>query len=265
MAKRILITGATDGIGYETAKKLAGLGHALLVHGRSSDKLARTKEELLAVPGAGPIETYQADLSDLSAVKEMATAIAEDHPSLDVIINNAGVYKLPDPITKSGQDARFVVNTVAPYLLTKLLMPLLSPNSRVVNLSSAAQSAVDLSALAGRRTLSDGQAYGQSKLAILMWSFALADQMGAGGPVFIAVNPGSFLGTKMVKDAYGMQGNDISVGADVLARAALSEEFAGASGKYFDNDSHRFASPHPDGMDAEKNAAVVAAIEALII
>ena len=84
------------------------------------------------------------------------------------------------------------------------------------------------------------------------------------GPVVVAVNPASFLGTKMVKEAYGTSGNDIGIGADILARAATSDEFATASGRYYDNDAGRFADPHPDALDPHKNAAIVDLIESLL-
>ncbi|MHA3980223.1 SDR family NAD(P)-dependent oxidoreductase [Halovulum sp. GXIMD14794] len=195
MAKTILITGATDGIGLEPAKLLAADSHHLLLHGRNPDKLA-SAERAVAARSAAAVETFAADLSRLEDVRALAKAVRANHANLDVLINNAGVYRIPQPIAENGQDLRFVVNTVAPYLLTHLLLPLLGDGSRVVNLSSAAQGTVDLAALAGRRRVSDMEAYAQSKLALTMWS----QQMGAGkGPVMIAVNPGSLLATKMVK------------------------------------------------------------------
>lgn len=194
----------------------------------------------------------------------LASAIGEEHSRLDVLINNAGVFKIPNPLTADGFDLRFIVNTVAPYLLTNRLLPLMSPEGRVINLSSAAQAAVSLEALAGKVRLDDNEAYAQSKLALTMWTFHLAQSLGDEGPTIVAVNPASFLASKMVKDAYGVQGNDLGVGADILVRAALSEEFAGASGRYFDNDSGQFAPPHPDALDARKNERLVQAIEAVL-
>ena len=251
--KTILITGSTDGIGRETANLLAAEGHRVLLHGRNPDKLA-----------AWDGETYAADLSDLSQVRALADAVSDKHDHLDVLINNAGVYTVRDPVTDDGLDVRFVVNTIAPYLLTQRLLPLLGTQGRVINLSSAAQSPVDLQALTGDAGLSDGTAYAQSKLALTMWSSSLARSLGDGGPTIIAVNPGSMLGTKMVKDAYGVAGADIRIGAEILGRAALDDEFAKASGQYYDNDAGRFAAPPSDGRDPERCDAVVRAIEALL-
>ncbi|MEO0949637.1 MAG: oxidoreductase, partial [Cyanobacteria bacterium J06641_5] len=130
--------------------------------------------------------------------------------------------------------------------------------------SSAAQSPVNLEALAGRVQLADGAAYAQSKLALTMWSRILGLSLQEDGPAIVAVNPGSLLGSKMVKEAFGMAGGDLRIGAEILTRAALSDEFAAASGQYFDNDSGRFASPHPDALDPQKSQAVLRAIEATL-
>ena len=91
-----------------------------------------------------------------------------------MLINNAGVYKTPDPVTQDGLDVRFVVNTIAPYLLTQRLLPAMRPSGRVVNVTSAAQVPVNLEALAGRVRLDDMAAYAQSKLGLVMWSRAIA-------------------------------------------------------------------------------------------
>jgi len=167
----------------------------------------------------------------MAAVEELAKAVAEKHANIDVMINNAGVFSTPDPITPDGLDVRFAVNTIAPYQLTKRLLPLLGNSGRVINLSSAAQATVDYDALAGQGRLPDGAAYAQSKLALTMWSRSMALALKDDGPAIIAVNPKSFIGSKMVKQAYGVAGGDLRIGAEILGRASLSDEFAGASGK----------------------------------
>lgn len=264
MQKTILVTGSTDGIGLETAKMLVSQGHTVLLHGRNPAKLADAKKMLSAMQGRGRVESYVADLSRLADVEALAKAVTEKHAKLDVLINNAGVYSAPDPVTPDGLDVRFAVNTIAPYLLTQRLLPLLGASGRVINLSSAAQSPVDPKALAGQVSLSDGAAYSQSKLALTVWSRSLALSLKDDGPAIIAVNPGSMLGSKMVKQAFGVDGGDIRVGAEILTRAALADDFAAASGEYFDNDSGQFASPHPDALDPRKSEEIVRAIEAVL-
>lgn len=264
MSKRILITGSTDGIGLETAKSLVSLGHHVLLHGRNADKLAAVEASLKASFDSPKIESYVADLSRIPEVESLANAVAEKHGNLDALINNAGVFVVPEPVTPEGLDLRFVVNTIAPYLLTQRLLPLLGESGRVINLSSAAQARVNLDALAGNRRLDNNEAYAQSKLALTAWSRNLAISLGDKGPVIIAVNPGSFLGSKMVKEAYGSPGKDLSIGAEILTRAVLDDEFADASGKYFDNDAGRFASPHLDALDPSKGTEIVQTIEVIL-
>ena len=264
MKKTILVTGATDGIGLETAEMLISSGHNVLIHGRSPAKLEKVETTLNALPGGGRVESYVSDLSRMADVKALAETVAAKHTEIDVLINNAGVYNAANPITEDGLDVRFAVNTIAPYLLTQLLLPLLGSSSRVINLSSAAQFPVDPEALAGRRELSDGAAYAQSKLALTMWSRHMALSLKGDAPAIIAVNPRSMLGSKMVKQAYGVVGSDLRIGAEILCRAALSDEFAAATGRYFDNDTGQFASPHPDALDQRKCDEIVRIIDLIL-
>lgn len=264
MTKTILITGSTDGIGLETAKLLVSQGHRVLLHGRNPTKLEAAAKSLSALPGS--VETYVADLSRMTDVVSLAQAVTENHATLDVLINNAGVLKTPDTVTPDGLDVRFVVNAIAAYLLTQKLRPLLPTSGRIINVSSAAQSPVNLEALAGRVQLTeDFTAYAQSKLALTMWSRSLALSHQGDGLVIIAVNPGSMLGSKMVQEGFGVAGGDLRIGADILARAALADEFAAASGQYFDNDQGQFASPHADTLDSQKCQKVVDTIETILV
>ena len=255
MKKTILITGSTDGIGLETAKLLAAKGHRILLHGRNPEKL-----ETAAKAVDADTDIYVADLSRIEDVKSLVAAIARDHPTLDVLINNAGIFKTSKPLTPEGLDIRFVVNTIAPYMLTRRLLPSMKHDGRVINLSSAAQAPVNIRALHGGERLSDMEAYAQSKLALTMWSSAMAKDL-PDGPMIVAVNPGSLLASKMVKEGFGVAGNSLSIGAEILCRAALSDEFAAATGKYFDNDAGAFGEPHPDALDPAKVRDVIEAIE----
>ena len=265
MQKTILITGATDGIGLETAKALTQQGHHVLIHGRNPAKVHKVVTALSRLSKNAIIESYIADLSTLSEVEALATQIKSNHKRLDILINNAGVYKVSEVTTSDNLDVRFVVNTIAPYLLTQELLPLLDATGRIVNLSSAAQSTVDLEALISPNAGElDGPIYAQSKLALTMWSINLAHQLGSNGPSILPVNPASFLGSKLVKDAYGLDGNDLGIGADILCRAALSDEFANASGKYFDNDSGLFKDPHTDALNPAKNRKLVEVLDQLL-
>lgn len=256
MSKTILITGATDGIGQLAARKLAEAGHQLLLHGRDADKLARVAEQI------GTAQTFRADFSRMAEVAEMADAVHAAHQKIDILINNAGILKIAAVETEAGRDIRFDVNMLAPYILTRRLLPLISKDGRVVNLSSAAQAPVDISAMMHFQPMGDMAAYSQSKLAITIWSAELAREM-PDGPIFVAVNPGSLLATKMVKEGFGIEGNDLNIGADILIEAALSPEFESATGKYFDNDNNVFAPPHQAAGNPEHVSAVMDALNRL--
>jgi len=258
MSKTILITGSTDGIGLLTAKTLASKGHHVLLHGRNREKLDKAARDV-----GSETETYAADLSRMDDVQKLAADIRKQHTQLDAVINNAGVLKTSRTQTADGYDVRFMVNTFAPYSLTRSLLPILPANARIVNLSSAAQAAVDLDALHGRKQLDDMEAYAQSKLAITIWSREMAKEL-SDGPVVVAVNPGSLLASKMVKEGFGVEGKDMQIGADILCEAATGASFSDASGKYFDNDCGAFAKPHAAALDASHSAEVMLGIESVV-
>ena len=191
MTKTILITGATDGIGLLKAETLASAGHKVRLHGRSEEKLVKAAAEV-----GGTSETYRADLSKMDDVQALAKAVKADHETLDVVINNAGVLKLTDAVTEDGYDARFMVNTFAPYVLTQALLPILASDGRVVNLSSAAQAPVDIDALHGRKPLDDMGAYAQSKLAITIWRREMAKPLRKTQVAVICRNSSQMSGAK---------------------------------------------------------------------
>lgn len=263
MQKTILITGATDGIGFESAKMLVKQGHYVLLHGRNEDKLKKVEQALTAHCATAQFESYRADLNNMAEVLGLAKALMEKHQRLDILINNAGVYRTDIKVSTDGLDPRFAVNTIAPYLLTDALLPVMDKNSRVLNLSSAAQATVNLDALRGLVPLTDSEAYAQSKLALTIWSRVVGLQLKSSGPVIIAINPKSLLGSKMVKEAFGINGSDLSLGAEILCQAALCDAFASASGLYFDNDNEKFSDPHSDALDESICQSVMETILAI--
>lgn len=262
--KTILITGSTDGIGKLTAIKLAENGHHIIVHGRNADKLKDAISEIKAKATNEKVSGFVSDFSDFDTIKKMIEEISNEFPSIDVLINNAGVFNSPKEKTNDGLDIRFAVNYFAPYLLTNGLLSNLknSTSSRIINLSSAAQSSVNIEALAGNKQLSTQEAYAQSKLALTMWSFAFAKA----NPqiITIAVNPGSLLNTKMVQEAYGQYWSSADKGADILFDLAVSEKYKDSSGKYFDNDKGGFGNAHSDAYNPEKITQLIGETEKLL-
>ncbi len=264
MSKTILITGSTDGLGLEAAKRLAGQGHQLILHGRNPNKLQTAQQEVAQLIGGDAPDGHAVDLSDLAEVKAWSGRLVDQYPHLDVVINNAGVFQTDHPKTSGGLDIRFAVNTIAPYVLARDLMSVVGTEGRIVNLSSAAQAPVDLDAIGSFTGLDHMPAYAQSKLALTMWSMHLGLANSGTGPVVVAVNPGSLLATKMVRQGFGVAGSDIGIGVDITSRAAVGEDFAEASGRYFDNDARSFGPPHPDAEDPTKRQAVVETIETVL-
>ncbi|MBU2921095.1 SDR family NAD(P)-dependent oxidoreductase [Winogradskyella psychrotolerans] len=250
--KTILITGSTDGIGKLTALKLAKEGHDIYLHGRSEEKLNAVINELKEVSNNPNIKGFVADFSDLKAVTQMAKNIKNDVKKLDVLINNAGIYKTSSSKTIDGLDIRMAVNYLAPFILTENIISVLEKGSepRIVNLSSAAQSTVQKGVLTGNATVNASESYAQSKLALTMWSFHFAKQHPS--ITTIAVNPGSLLNTKMAKEAYGQHWSPAEKGVDILYDLAMSEPHKNQSGTYFDNDKGSYNNAHPDAYNDDK-------------
>lgn len=246
MSKNILITGSTDGIGKLAAIQLAKEQHHVFIHGRNAEKVARVTADIQSTTGNPNIKGYVADFSDLSEVRSMAQQVIADIPTLDVLINNAGVFKSPQATAMNGLDIRFVVNYLAPIVLTEALKPAWQNSSapRIINLSSAAQSPVSLAALKGEQEISTRDAYAQSKLAFTMWSFRLAEEMK--DAAVIPVNPGSLLNTNMVREAFGQHWSSADKGAQILYDLAVGAAHQQVTGKYFDNDSGAYGPAHAD-------------------
>ncbi|WP_298497680.1 SDR family NAD(P)-dependent oxidoreductase [uncultured Algibacter sp.] len=264
MSKTIIITGSTDGIGKLTALKLAKEGHTVYVHGRSEAKVNTLIAEIKESSNNQNIKGLVADFSDLDAVSKLAEQIKKEIPKIDILINNAGIFKTKDTLAKNGLDYRIAVNFLAPYVLTNIIIPNLKNTeaSRIINLSSAAQSPVSKAVLFGIEQVSDNSSYAQSKLALTMWSFHLAKQ--EPNITVIAVNPGSLLNTKMANEAYGQHWSPAEKGVNILYDLALSEKYKNDTGKYFDNDKGRFSEAHSDAYSQEKIANLLMHTDSLL-
>lgn len=259
MESVIFITGGTDGIGFQAARMLLDLGYTVAIHGRDQQKLLSCQRAL-----SDKVRVYCADLSDLEMVRSLAVKVAADFSKIDVLINNAGVLKAPVTQTVSRRDLRFEVNTIAPYLFTRCLLPLIPKDGRVINLSSAAQSEVDFEAFTKFQPMSDMDAYSQSKAAITMWSQELAARHPE-GPAFVSVNPGSLLGTKMVKEGFGIEGKDVNIGAEILVRLATDPRIQDHSGEYFCNDQGIYAAPDPCVSDDQARQRIMTLLDQMTI
>src|SRR5882672_3380260 len=179
--KTILITGATEGIGKLAATELASLFRDanILIHGRNKEKLETTSGEIKKKTGNGNIQTYLADFSSLKEVRKIATEILADHDSLDLLINNAGAGFAAPRLGKDGTETRFTVNYLAPFLLTHLMLPAIQKpvSSRIVNVASAGQSPIHFDDIMMDKNFDAVTAYTRSKLAIIMFTFDLAENL----------------------------------------------------------------------------------------
>ncbi len=197
----VLITGATSGLGREVALRLAAGGAHVIVHGRDSARGQEVVREI-ASEGKGSARFYAADLASTAQVRELARAILRDYERLDVLVNNAGIATLPPEraLTDEGYELRFQVNYLSGFLLTRLLLPrlLASAPSRIVNVSSLAASPIDFDDVMIARNFSPGRAYGQSKLAQVMFTIDLAEELRDKGVTVNALHPATMMPTGMV-------------------------------------------------------------------
>lgn len=261
----ILLTGASDGIGRQTASELAAAGAHLILHGRNQAKLDAVVASLERIPGHGAIETVVADLSDLEQVRALAEEVDRrlGERGLDVLLNNAGVYLKQRETGAQGHELTWTVNYLAPFLLSHLLLPALQRSEdggRIVNVSSVAHSRGRLNwkDLNFTRGYSAYDAYAQSKLALTMFSKELAERLGDQGPLVVSLHPG-VVSTKLLIEGFGVEGSEsLSEGAATSVHLALlpAERLRADNGGYFAR--KKIAASNPLVRDAEARARLYA-------
>lgn len=237
----ILVTGSTDGIGKQTAYDLAKMGAIVLLHGRYLKRVEATRQEIYTATGNEQLECYVADFSSLAEVRGLAGMVQAKHRSLNVLVNNAGIgagnlTKIQRAVGQDGYELRFTVNYLAPFLLTYLLLPHLrrATPARIVNVASLGQLSIDFEDIMLERHYDPMQAYCQSKLAIVMFTFDLAERLKGEGITVNCLNPGSRLNTKMVHEMFGQSRGSVHSGAEAIIHLTTSIELDGVTGKYFD-------------------------------
>jgi NAD(P)-dependent dehydrogenase (short-subunit alcohol dehydrogenase family) len=240
--KTFVVTGATDGIGKETAYELLTHGHRVLVHGRTQAKANAAATELTVRAKSGTAVPIVGDLSNLAEVRSLAAVIAKE-PRLDVIIHNAGVFASERKLTGDGHELTVAVNHYAPFLLTKLLLDRLrasaSPTSRarVVNVASVAHNRgnFDPDDMTFKKGWSGYGAYAASKLMNVLFTYELARRLGPdSGVATFALHPG-VIGTKLLKEGFGIGGASLSEGTKTSLFAATSPTLEGKTGLYLDD------------------------------
>jgi NAD(P)-dependent dehydrogenase (short-subunit alcohol dehydrogenase family) len=253
----ILVTGATDGLGKALALELAARGAAILLHGRSPPRLDDTLREIRAATGNDRLSTHVADFSSLEDVRRLGVEVGRDEARIDVLVNNAGIgsgtRRASREESADGHELRFAVNYLAPFLLTNLLLPRLrrSEPARIVNVASAGQAPIDFEDVMLERGYDGMRAYSQSKLALVMFTFELAERLRVerAGVTVNALHPASLMPTKMVYEAAGYTMCTLEEGLQATLRLAISPELDGVGGRYFDR--LREARAHEQAYDDE--------------
>lgn len=254
--KTVLITGSTDGVGRFVALQLAKGGARVLLHGRDQKKGEDVVREIRAATGSDRLEFHRADLASLDETRRLAEAVAARHDRLNILINNAGIGFGPREamrreISRDGHELRFAVNYLSGFLLTHLLLPTLrrSAPARVVNVASAGQYPIDFDDVMLTRGYEGTRAYRQSKLAQVMFTIDLAEQVKDAGVTVNCLHPATFMNTNMVRESGYAPLSSIDEGAEAILRLATSSEVDGKTGLYFDG--KRPARANGQAYDAE--------------
>ena len=274
MAEIAVVTGASNGIGLWTALGLARAGRQVVCVGRSRPRLERAAAWIATQAKVSPPQVEVADFASLRQVQDAGERLVAKHPRIGLLVNNAGGAWTRREVSADGYEMTFAVNHLAPFLLTRVLLPALTAAapSRIVTVASTAhlQGRLDFTDPMATRRYGPMRAYSQSKLANVMFTVELARRLAGTGVTANCVHPG------VVGSNFGAKGGLLGVawrlakpflltseqGAKESLRAALAPELAGASGEYF---SHgRVATQNRQARDAAATQRLWAESEALV-
>jgi len=246
--KTVLVTGATSGIGRATATGLAAMGARLAITGRDRERTEAAAREVRAA-GGGPVEMFVADLSSQPEVRRLADEVLQSLARIDVLVNNVGGYWNTRHVTADGLEHTFALNHLAPFLLTNLLLDRLrqSAPTRVVTVSSNAHTMgrIDFDDLQGDGSYSGAQAYNQSKLANVLFTYELARRLPATSVTANALHPGVVRTSFGAEDPRGVQRLFVpfmrpfmkapAQGAATSIHLASAPDLEGVTGRFFAN------------------------------
>ena len=264
--KTVVVTGATSGIGFESAKGLAALGAHVVMVGRNPEKTEAAAAEVRGL-GPGPVDIALADFASLHAVRGLAVDLQRRYPTIDVLLSNAGVYCVRRRETGDGYEETFAVNHLASFVLLNDMLDVMkrSAPSRIVIVASDAHygTSINFDDLQHERRYKSMRVYQHSKLANVMTSYALTRRLEGSGvtvnslhPGFVATNLGSGnrIPVKPFMALFRLTGRAIGVkdGADTPIYLSSSPDVEGISGKYFDNRREKVSSPQSLDEDAQE-------------
>lgn len=245
--KRVVLTGASRGIGRETALALGRMGANLSLIVRDPERGAVVAEEVRATAGGGEVEVFVADLSSMSEVRRVSAEVLANHDRIDVLVNNAGALLMDRQTTKDGYEATFATNHLAYFLLTKLLLGAVkkAPAGRVVNVASEAhhRGTLKFDDLMGEKKYVGWQAYSTSKLANILFTSELARHLEGTTATTNSLHPG-VIASGFARNNSGVVGFLAKIaspflmssenGAKTTIFLATDPSASTVSGKYFD-------------------------------
>jgi NAD(P)-dependent dehydrogenase (short-subunit alcohol dehydrogenase family) len=241
----VLITGATDGLGRALAREVLDAGATVIVHGRSPERIEATVDEL---DGGGAVRSYRADFASVAEVHALADALSATDERVDVLVNNAGIgAEGGREVSRDGYELHLAVNHLAGFALTQRLLAEDRVTRRVVNVSSLGQQAIDFDDVMLEQGYSGIRAYCQSKLAQILYTVELAQQLPQAGPEVTvnALHPATYMPTKMVRSPI----STLEDGVEATFRLVADPALAGTTGAFFDG--LRQATPDAQAADAE--------------
>jgi retinol dehydrogenase 12 len=257
----ILVTGATDGIGLATAEALASEGHRVLMHGRTATKGQAAVDAVRAAAANREVRFVQADFASLSEIRSLAEELRA-LPRLDVLINNAGCINYSRSVTTDGFETTFAVNHLAPFLLTRLLLPKLraSAPARIVTVASAAHRGqrIDFDDLMSTHDYRMLRTYGRSKLANILFTRTLAKRLPGSNVTANALHPGmvathlghdNWLARTVGRAFMAVAGVSTTQGAATSVYLATSADVEGLSGGYYAKCRPAPLAAAPDALD----------------
>lgn len=230
--KVVLITGSTDGLGREVARRVASRGATVIIHGRNQERGKAVVDEI-ANEGKGSARFYAADLSSLAEVRTLAQSILRDYDRLDVLVNNAGIWIRDRQVSKDGHELHFAVNYLSGFLLTRMLLPRLvsSAPSRVISVASVAQSPIDFEDVMLERPGRAAQGYGHSKLAQILFTMDLAEELKDKKVTVTALHPATMMDTSMVRGSGLQARTTVDEGAEAVMHQIVGTDIV--SGQYY--------------------------------
>ncbi len=239
--KTCMVTGASAGIGKATAMGLAKLGATVVIVCRDQARGEAASAEIRTASGNPAIELMIADLSALTSIRNLTAEFKRKRPKLDVLVNNAAIFRRTRTITPDGFESMFATNHLAPFLLTNLLLASLQASgaARVLNMTAPSTVKVDFGNLQGERRFSALSAFGASKMGNLLFTFELARRLEGTGVTVNAVHPG-LVKSNLMREAPALMRwltNLMSAAPDravePIVTLAYAPEYAGQTGRFY--------------------------------